>query len=210
MTRFIPPDIRSTYQGRVIAIGGPPHSGKSVFLNALHNVLLQKIGDRAFLERACPDGEGKWFAEADPTLVQRLRQKGDFSSEFVQAKLSDIENLGRNKPLVLLDLGGWRSPENAAILTKATDLILLSSQPNEFQPWTEFAQAQGCQILLQLESTLQHNADGTVDSTARSHLDLTIQPATGRMVNLDRAAGQDSYIHAIQQLAHWMVSSCFR
>ncbi|MGI0494454.1 hypothetical protein ACN4EG_21935 [Alkalinema pantanalense CENA528] len=206
MKRFTPPDVRASYKGRVIAVGGPPHSGKSVFLNALHNALLQQMGDRVFLERACPDGEGKWSAEADPQLVQQLRQKSNFSPEFMQMKLFGIENLGRNKSLVLLDLGGRRSPENAAILAKATDLIILSSQPSEFAPWEAFATAQGCPVLLKLQSVLQRNAAGSLDTTARSSLDFSTDPATGCMVNLDRATDPDCYIHAIQQLSLWMAS----
>ena len=51
-------DPRSAYQGRVIAIGGPPHSGKSVFLAELYRQLLQRQPTGVFLQRACPDGVG--------------------------------------------------------------------------------------------------------------------------------------------------------
>jgi CRISPR-associated protein Csx3 len=204
MNRFTPPDIRASYKGHVIAVGGPPHSGKSVFLNALHNLLLQQIGDRAFLERGCPDGEGKWSAEAAPALVQQIRQKGTFSPEFMQVKLPGITTLGRNKTLVLIDLGGKRSPENAEILARSTDLIILSADPKEFAPWSTFATTQGCHILAHLTSTLQTTPAATLDPTARSTIDLTTRPISGTLINLDRTAGSDCYLTTIQTLAAWL------
>jgi CRISPR-associated protein Csx3 len=197
MKQFPPDDIRSTYKGRVIAIGGPPHSGKSVFLNPLHNALLQQLGDQVFLERGCPDGEGKWSAEAAPDLVRQIRQKATFSPEFMQIKLSSIIALGRKKPLVLIDLGGKRSPENAAILARSTDLIILSATPAEFTPWSTFATSQGCHILAQLRSTL--------DTTARSTLDLTTTPIIGTLINLDRQAPSDCYLSTIHTIAQWLI-----
>lgn len=69
-----------TKLGRAIAFVGPPHSGKSVFLAEMYRQLLAnpKIGDKAFLQRACPDGEGMWSAEADQELVKKIRRKGKF------------------------------------------------------------------------------------------------------------------------------------
>jgi CRISPR-associated protein Csx3 len=60
-----PPDPRTGYHGAVIAVGGPPHSGKSVFLAELYRQLLQRQPSGVFLQRACPDGEGMWSNEAD-------------------------------------------------------------------------------------------------------------------------------------------------
>jgi len=80
-------DPRRQYVGCVIAVGGPPHSGKTVFLNALHDAWLAKIGDQAFNEPVCPDGEGKWAAESEPEIVQRIRKKHPFSEEFMSIKL---------------------------------------------------------------------------------------------------------------------------
>lgn len=205
MKRFPPDDIRNAYKGRVIAIGGPPHSGKSVFLNPLHNALLQQLGDQVFLERACPDGEGKWSAEAAPELVQQIRQKATFSPEFMQIKLAGITTLARNKTLVLIDLGGKRSPENAAILARSTDLIILSADPAEFTPWSTFAATQGCHILAHLTSTLKTNPDGTLDTTARSTLERTTSPISGTLINLDRQAPSDCYLTAIDTIAQWLI-----
>jgi CRISPR-associated protein Csx3 len=205
MKHFPSDDIRSTYKGRVVAIGGPPHSGKSVFLNPFHNILLKHLGDLVFLERGCPDGEGKWSAETNSDLVQKIRQKAPFSSEFMQIKLPGITNLGQNKPLVLIDLGGKRSPENAEILARATDLIILSAIPEEFKLWSTFATVQGCHTIACFTSTLQTLSDGSLDPTACSSIDFTTRPISGTLINLDRHSSSDCYLNTIETIAQWLI-----
>ena len=205
MSRFEASDIRSQYCGQVIAVGGPPHSGKSVFLNALNQRLHQRMGDRVFLEPVCPDGEGKWAAEAEPELVQRIRKKYEFSPEFLHQKIQAIENLGRNKPLVLLDLGGKRSVENAQILARSTGLMILSSEVAEVGHWRDFGEERGCQVVLELVSKLVKTKAGDLDSSARSQVTLGALPGTGTLVNLNRSRGQDCYQDAIERLAIWLM-----
>ena len=126
-------DIRSSYKGMVAAVGGPPHSGKSVFLAELYRQLLARKPSGTFLQRACPDGEGMWSAESDPALVAEIRRKGKFSAEFVAFTLNAIPNLGKGMPRVLLDLGGIRSAENAEILRRSTHLIIITSKDEEIE-----------------------------------------------------------------------------
>jgi CRISPR-associated protein Csx3 len=142
-------DPRTQYCGCVIAVGEPPHSGKSVFIAELYRQLLQRQASGILLQRACPDGEGMWSNEADPALVQSIRRKSKFSPEFVTKTLQAIENLGCNPilPLVLLDLGGKRSDSNGAILQRSTHCILISSDANELAQWQEFAIAQACEVM---------------------------------------------------------------
>lgn len=65
-----------------IAIGGPPHSGKSVLTYSLTQLLReQKI--EHYVLRACPDGEGDWSNEAAPERVLAIRQKGQFTETFI-------------------------------------------------------------------------------------------------------------------------------
>ena len=143
---FPPTDPRQPYHSRVIAVGGPPHSGKSVFLAELYRQLLQRQASGIFLQRACPDGEGMWSNEADPAIVQQIRKKFAFSEEFVTLTLQTIERLGRNPQLslVLLDLGGKRTAENAEILRRSTHCILLSAQAEETANLADFC---GCRSL---------------------------------------------------------------
>ena len=209
MSRFEASDVRSKYQGQVIAVGGPPHSGKSVFLNALHQRLDERMGDRVFLEPVCPDGEGKWAAEAEPDVVRRIRKKYEFSPEFLTQKIQAIENLGRNKPLVLLDLGGKRSVENAQILARSTGLIILSSKIVEVELWRAFGKAQSCEVVLELASKLVTTTEGALDPLARSQVTLGAIPGTGTLVNLSRKykdnCWADCHQDAIDRLAIWLM-----
>src|SRR3989338_3719348 len=93
----------SNYKGMVIAVGGPPHSGKSVFLAELYRQLLARRPAGVFLQRACPDGEGMWSAEADPAVVAEIRRKGNFDAGFMTFTLKSIEALGTRFPITLVD-----------------------------------------------------------------------------------------------------------
>jgi CRISPR-associated protein Csx3 len=205
MSRFDASDIRSRYRGQVIAVGGPPHSGKSVFLNALHNAMIKQVGDRVFLERVCPDGEGKWSSESDPTVVKKIRKKYEFTPEFLDLKLRSVAHLGQTKPLILLDLGGKRSVENAQILARSTALMILSSDEVEVGHWRSLGESQGCQVVLELESKLVWGLDGEFDRTMRSEVRLGQVPGMGTLVNLDRECGYDCYQDAIDRLAVWLM-----
>ncbi|MDP3740802.1 MAG: hypothetical protein Q8R08_00565, partial [bacterium] len=171
-----PDDVRGRYKGMVVVVGGPPHSGKSVFLAELYRQLLAKRPSGVFLQRACPDGEGMWSAETNPKLVAEIRRKGSFSQEFMVFTLKAIENLGRRFPILLLDLGGRRTAENAEILRRSTHLIILSSKEGENEPWSQFAAAEGCQTLAILASRLVKTSDGSLDQNVRSSVDLSAEP----------------------------------
>jgi len=190
----------------VVAVGGPPHSGKSVFLAELYRQLLARKATRVFLQRACPDGEGMWSAETDPRLVSEIRKKGAFSQEFMNFTLKSIENLGKTFPLVLLDLGGRRTAENAEILKRSTHLILLSSKDEENELWREFAKAEGCETLAIFESRLIKGKDGAPDNNVRSSVDFSIEPVHGSLFNLDREGPKDPYIEVVSQFADWLIT----
>ncbi len=192
-------DIRSTYRGVVIAIAGPPHSGKSVFLAELYRQLLQRRSTGIFLHRACPDGEGMWSNEAQPERVAAIRRKGAFSPEFVELTLRAIERLGQNPQLalVLLDLGGRRTAENAEILRRSTHCFILSADPEETQAWQQFIANEGCAVLGIFASRL--------DVMAPSQIDCQSQPLQGTLVNLHRNGDAVDYQAAIGQLADFLL-----
>jgi len=202
---FAAEDVRSKYKGMVVAVGGPPHSGKSVFLAELYRQLLVRRPSGVFLQRACPDGEGMWSAESDPELVKEIRRKGKFSSEFVGFTLKSIERLGKFFPIVLLDLGGIRSAENAEILRRSTHLLVLSSKDEENQSWCNFAKTEGCEPLAVFASRLVKRDDGSLDQEVRSSVDLSALPVSGSMLNLDRDEGMEPYHAAIGQFADWLI-----
>lgn len=192
--------LRSTYRNTVIAVGGPPHSGKSVFLSELYRQLLERQPSRIFRQAACPDGEGMWSSEADPEIVRSLRRKGMFSDEFMATTLDGIEALGRNPhySIVLLDLGGKRTAQNAEILQRSHYLILVSSSVEEIPRWQAFAKAEGCETLAVLESRLGNKP-------AQSQLDISQIPVSGVLWNLDRELDRTAYEGAIAQLAEWLL-----
>jgi CRISPR-associated protein Csx3 len=193
-------DLRLQYRGAVISVGGPPHSGKSVFITALFNCLVASISKEVFLERACPDGEGRWSAEAPPDHVREIRRKSPFSDEFVHAKLLSVENLGREFHLVLVDLGGKLEPDVKEFLRRSTHCILLSHSETDLTPWIDAAQEAGCMVLASLLSCHIRGSDGFLKSSERSHLQTTSQPWTGTLINLDREAPSAPYEDAIHAL----------
>lgn len=190
----------------VIAAGGPPHSGKSVFLHELYSQLLARRSSRIFLQRACPDGEGMWSAETDPAVVKEIRRKGKFSPEFMIFTLKAIENLGKVFQIVLVDLGGLRTAENAEILKRCTHLVILSSKDDEIQPWQEFAKNEGCETLAIFFSKLAKQEDGSLNNQVRSSVNLQQTPVVGEMLNLDRDGPTEPYREAISQFADWLIA----
>lgn len=201
-----PNDPRSDYYGHVIAVGGPPHSGKSVFLAELYRQLLHRRASGIFLQRACPDGEGMWSNEADPAIVQNIRKKFAFSDEFVTLTLETIERLGRNPnlSLVLLDLGGKRTAENAEILRRSTHCFLLSASEEESAHWQAFAAAEGCPVLATFQSRLIKLPNQHLDRTARSSIQIDRPIPQGTFVNLSREIDSTCYAEAISQFADWL------
>jgi CRISPR-associated protein Csx3 len=195
-------DRRSGYHGWVIAVVGPPRSGKSIFLAELYRQLLQHWPTRVFLHRACPDGEGMWSSEANPELVQQIRKKSEFSAEFMVITLQAIDRLGCNPThaIVLLDLGGKRTPENVEMLRRATHCIVLSSSAEEIAPWSALAIAANCKILAELHSHRVYDSSDCLDQTARSTLQPQQIPLQGTIINLCRNGPNDCYREAIATL----------
>lgn len=207
MATFSQDDVQSRYKGMVVAVGGPPHSGKSVFLAELYRQLLaRKPSGFVFLQRAAPDGEGMWSAETDPALVAEIRRKGAFSQEFMLFTLKAVENLGKTFPVVLLDLGGRRTAENAEILQRSTHLLILSSKEDEIAPWQEFAAAERCETLAVFASRLVKRDDGTLDESIRSTVDLATDPVKGDLLNLDREGSVGPYQDAVSRFADWLIA----
>jgi CRISPR-associated protein Csx3 len=189
------------YRGAVISVGGPPHSGKSVFITRLFNYLVANTSKEVFLERACPDGEGRWSAETPPDHVREIRRKRSFSEEFIRAKLLSVENLGREFRLVLIDLGGKLEPDVKEFLRRSTHCILLSHSEPDLMPWVEAAQETECMVIASLLSCHIRGSNGLLKSTERSSLQTTSQPWTGTLINLDREAPSAPYEDAIRELA---------
>ncbi len=140
-----------------VMIGGPPHSGKSVLVYALSRA-LRAANTTHYVLRACPDGEGDWSHETPEERVRLLRQKGQFSSEFVERVRRDIER--RHLPL-LVDVGGKPTLEQEQILRACTHAVLLAATPEGLAEWRERAERCGLIIIAELQSVL--HGDDRVD-----------------------------------------------
>ena len=193
-------------QGVVMAVCGPPHSGKSVFLAALYRQLLARRPSQfVFLQRACPDGEGMWSAESTPDVAQALRQKSGFTPEFTAAILCDLDGLAATFPLVLVDMPGRRDAIAEALLDRTSHAVILSSRPEESAAWSELCRARGCELLAVLDSCRSSGESG-----GNSALDVSAIPIRGQLYDLDRAGKSDPYQTALEELADWLVRSIHR
>lgn len=121
-----------------VAIGGPPHSGKSVLVSVLRACLPES---RYAIVEAAPDGEGitGWSHDGDAELAKAVRRKGKFLPEFVQWVVDSLKN--STAPITLADLGGMLltedgkfdplgirlTPQNEAIVRECDYLIVIAS-----------------------------------------------------------------------------------
>lgn len=134
-----------------VAIGGPPHSGKSVLAYSLTRALRARNVPH-YLLRACPqDGEGDWFHEGEPDLVRRLRVKGTINDRWLSLIQRDVAQ--RHLPLIV-DLGGFPSQAQASILDRCTHGILLTPSEKARQEWLDYFAAHGLILLADLRSDL--------------------------------------------------------
>lgn len=135
-------------KGIKVVIGGPPHSGKSVFIKGLsENIDLA----RSFLFSACPDGEGPWLQRHyDDPEVREWRRKGKFTPEFVERAARVVQDW--EGPLMLIDIGGIISPENTQIIQGATHAIVLAGDTSVVPEWEQYFAQQGIEVIASLRS----------------------------------------------------------
>ncbi len=123
----------------VVVIGGPPHSGKSVFIQALRNKLRESkpdaFNENVYIIRACPDGEGDWFGDVKEEQGKVFRFSGVFTKEFAEQMADAIENTSKTKKIVIVDVGGKLDRKNNLIFSKCNSGIIVSSNPKETIKW---------------------------------------------------------------------------
>lgn len=131
-----------------VAIGGPPHSGKSVLAYSLSQALrARQIAH--YVLRAFPDGEGDWANEADQVLVRRIRVKGEVTPDWIQRIGRDIAR--RHLPLIV-DMGGRPTDWQEAVLDHCTHIILLTRDRTSRAHWTQLARRHSLQVIADLHS----------------------------------------------------------
>lgn len=149
-----------------LVLAGPPRSGKSCLREGLKKALCSK-GLYPFVLTACPDGEGAWFQDAVGKDAQnaaalKAAYKGKFTADFVRRMADSVTRI--SLPVVLVDVGGIPSEENKVICAAATHILILSSDPDQFQVWREFAAGLGLEIFAEISSDYHGTAD-VVQST---------------------------------------------
>jgi CRISPR-associated protein Csx3 len=155
------PSIQPTKLGPALLVVGPPDSGKSVFSHQLFRTLLQDYPD-IYLQRAHWDGEGNWILELpegatdDEREAFKLANKGTLTERFFPYQGQAILNLRQQKALVIVDAGGMVQPEKQSILDACTHYVIISSNPEEIEPWRDFCMRQGkSEPLAVIHSTLE-------------------------------------------------------
>lgn len=144
--------------GPALLVVGPPDSGKSVLSHQLFVTLVKDDPD-IYLQRAHWDGEGNWILELPENTAEReafkLANKGTLTERFFPYQGQAIRNLRQQKTLVIVDAGGMVQLEKQAILDACTHYLIISSKPEEIEPWHEFCRNQGnLQPVAVIHSTL--------------------------------------------------------
>ncbi len=160
---------------KAIAFLGPPHSGKSVLVNAIRLKLQNELSAEKFqrdfyILRACPDGEGDWFSEIPKNVAKELRYKNRFDDEFVNRICEELEKLRQQKQLLLVDCGGKLDRKNQRILTLCTHTIIVSRDPEQIPLWQGAALLSELKILAEIESVSEIRAEVISTSPLRIRL----------------------------------------
>lgn len=184
-------------QSAAVAFLGPPHSGKSVLMNAIRVRMQEELPPENFQRdfyvlRACPDGEGDWFSEIPTEVALTLRYKNRFDDEFVNRICEALERLRQQKRLLLVDCGGKIDRKNQRILNLCTHTIIVSRDPEQIPLWRGAAQSSELQILAETESVTE--ACAQILSSSPLHIRL------GRLERGERLALPDELCACLKSL----------
>ncbi len=135
-----------------VAIGGPPHSGKSVLTYSLTQALRVREVPHYVIRAYPPDGEGDWYQAGDQAFVRNVRVKGAQSEAWLPLLKRDIAH--RHLPLIV-DMGGLPTQEQEALLDVCTHAILLTRDPTSHQAWKTRMARHGLAVLADLHSELR-------------------------------------------------------
>lgn len=145
-------------KGVKVVIMGPPHSGKSVFIDALSREVDPNLGTTML--SGCPDGEGLWLQRHyDDPEVKVLRRKGSFTPEFVEHATETVQNF--EGPLAFVDIGGRVSDENRQIAAGATHAVILAGDLAAVAEWQAFADELHIPVVAKLHSHYAGQTDVT-------------------------------------------------
>lgn len=145
-----------------VALGGPPHSGKSVLAYSLTRALRERETPHYVLRAYPPDYEGDWFLAGEPETVQQVRFKGARSEDWLALVQRDIA--ARQLPL-LVDMGGLPTPTQEGLLAACTHGILLSPDAESRALWRARFERYQLELVADLHSEL-HGVNRLTDDGA--------------------------------------------
>ena len=141
----------------IIAMIGPPNSGKSVFSTSLKLHIGRHL---TYLIRACPDGEWDWRQMAQTDVANYCVEKsklrmGDklYDPALVDWYEKSIQNCA-SIPFLMVDLGWKITDENKQLLRSATHCIIICRKDNseDKENWIKCAQSCEVPILAEIDS----------------------------------------------------------
>lgn len=148
-----------------LLIVGPPDSGKSVLSHQIFSTLIREYPN-IYLQRSHWDGEGNWILELPENATEAEREafkranKGGLTERFFPYQGQAILSLRQQKALVIVDAGGMVQPEKRSILEACTHYVIISSKPEEIEPWHDFCGRQGnLQPVAVIHSTLEQKLE---------------------------------------------------
>ncbi len=148
-----------------LLIVGPPDSGKSVLSHQIFNTLVRDYPN-IYLQRAHWDGEGNWILELPESATDEEREifkranKGALTENFFSGQGQAILNLRWQKSLVIVDVGGLVQPEKRPVIETCTHYLIISSKPEEIEPWHQFCREEGTLTpLAVIHSTLEEKIE---------------------------------------------------
>jgi len=156
-----------------VALGGPPHSGKSVLAYSLTRALRERGIPHYLLRAYPPDYEGDWFLTSEPQDVRHLRIKGASSEAWLPRLRRDLAH--RHLPL-LVDLGGLPTLEQETLLDDCTHAVLLTPDAESHEIWAQRMRRHGLILLGDLHS----------DLPGLNHLETTEPLVHGTLAGLER------------------------
>ncbi len=165
----IPDKKQSEKINKTIVVAGPPHSGKSVFINLLSMKIRSLIGQERFqreffIIRACPDGEGNWTTDVPEDVTKIIRMKRKFDDEFVKQVIQDIRNAKISKEILIIDCGGKIDKKNQMIFNECTHAIIVSGKSDEIDQWKGAIKTSELKIIAEISSTLENKCEAIGDN----------------------------------------------
>ena len=192
-----------------LALGGPPHSGKSCLREGLKRRIMGTLNaPYPYVISACPDGEPAGMQEIhnrDPKLAQDIKQgtKGDFTLEYAEQTAQGIKSI--NGLITIVDLGGIPSAENKLILKECTHVVILAgdsaerSYQDSLVEWESYCMDLDVPIIAKIHSDLNASSD---------HIDAESPVLTGTIHHLSRGADVSDR-PMIRALAELVVKSTY-